>query len=177
MRMTERKLCYLGLGSSIGDRLSYLRFALVRMGAWPGAKIVAVSGVYETSPVGGVAENLFFNAAVGLETEIPPHELLDLIHAIEQEAGRERPTRWDDRTLDVDILYMGDLVLMADDLQIPHPRIATRRFVLAPLAEIAPDFRDPITGVSIVDKLAACPDTAAVTLMPDMKLSLSLIHI
>jgi 2-amino-4-hydroxy-6-hydroxymethyldihydropteridine diphosphokinase len=125
---------YLGLGSNLGDREAHLRAAVASLD-----EVVAVSGVYESDPVGGPAgQGRYLNAVVELETARTPRALLGECHRLEQAAGRQRAVRWGPRTLDVDVLLVGDLVVAEDDLVVPHPRLWDRRFVLAPLAELAP---------------------------------------
>jgi 2-amino-4-hydroxy-6-hydroxymethyldihydropteridine diphosphokinase len=124
----------LGLGSNLGDRQGHLRAAVASLAA------VAVSPVYETDPVGGPdGQGPYLNLVLEVDTELSPHELLGVCHRLEAAAGRVREERWGPRTLDVDILWMEGVELDEPDLQIPHPRMLTRRFVLAPLSDIAPD--------------------------------------
>jgi 2-amino-4-hydroxy-6-hydroxymethyldihydropteridine diphosphokinase len=126
---------FLGLGSNMGDRRALLRSAL---GAIP--DVVAVSQVYETEPVGGPADqDPYLNLVVELDTDLGPRALLDLAQRLEGAAHRVRTERFGPRTLDVDVLLVGDLHVAEDDLVVPHPRMWERRFVLAPLAELAPD--------------------------------------
>jgi len=124
---------YLGLGSNLGDRAAHLRRAVAAL-----PDVVAVSPVYETDPVGGPADQpAFLNLVVALETDRSPRQLLDLAHALEQAAGRVRTVKDGPRTLDVDVLLVGDLRVDEPDLVVPHPRMWERRFVLAPLADLA----------------------------------------
>ena len=126
---------FLGLGSNIGDRWAHLRQAVASM-----PDVVAVSPVYETSPVGGPpGQGPYLNCVVELDTELGPRELLELAHGLESAAQRERGERWGPRTLDVDVLLVGDLAVDDPDLTVPHPRMYERRFVLAPLADLAPE--------------------------------------
>lgn len=154
--------CYLGLGSSLGYRENYLRFGIERLSAIPGVKVLRLSNFYETEPIGGVAHEMFLNAAASIETSHSPEELLEIILRIEKDAGRDRHQRYEDRTLDIDILYYGDRVIRTESLHIPHAQIALRRFVLVPLAEIAPDFLDPVTQSTISQLLKKCPDKSGV---------------
>ena len=125
---------YLGLGSNLGDREARLREAIASL-----AEVVAVSGAYETEPLGGPrAQGRYLNAVVALETERSPRALLVECQRLEAAAGRVRAQRWGPRTLDADVLVVGDLVVTEDDLVVPHPRMWVRRFVLAPLAELDP---------------------------------------
>lgn len=125
---------FLGLGSNVGDRLGHLRHAVDSL-----ASLVAVSDVYETEPVGGPEQRSFLNLVVEVDTELDPRALLGLCQRLESVAERVRDVRWGPRTLDVDILWIDGVELADDDLQIPHPRMGSRRFVLAPLHDLAPD--------------------------------------
>ena len=126
---------FLGLGSNLGDRRAFLRDAVAAL-----PDVVAVSPVYETEPVGGPdRQGRYLNVVVELDTERSPRELLGIAHRLETAAGRVRTERWGPRTLDVDVLLVGDLVVDDDDLQVPHPRLGERAFVLIPLADLAPD--------------------------------------
>jgi len=140
---------YLGLGSNIGDREGYLRQALEMIGKVEGIAVTAVSSVYETDPVGGPEQREYCNAVAAIETGLPPWHVLETMLRIEQSLGRNRDTRWGPRTIDIDILMAGDIVLKEEGLVIPHPRYRERAFVLIPFAEIAPAERDPETGETI----------------------------
>lgn len=125
----------MGLGSNVGDRLGHLRRALAGL-----PDVVAVSQVYETDPVGGPpGQGPYLNAVVELDTELGPRELLAVARRLEDEGGRTRSVRWGPRTLDVDVLLVGDLVVDDADLVVPHPRMWERRFVTEPLGELAPE--------------------------------------
>lgn len=130
---------FLGLGSNIDDRRQFLRDAIETLGEL----VVTVSPLYETDPVGGPDQQRFLNLVVELHTDLDPRELLAVCHRLEAAANRVRIERWGPRTLDVDILWMDDITVDEEDLQIPHPRMNERRFVLQPLADIAPDLVDP----------------------------------
>ncbi len=124
---------YIGLGSNLGDRRGHLRAAVAGL-----PDVVAVSPVYETDPVGGPAgQSPYLNLVVALETDLSPRDLLEVAHRLEEAAGRVRTERHGPRTLDVDVLLVGDLSVHEDDLVVPHPRMWQRRFVLAPLADLA----------------------------------------
>jgi 2-amino-4-hydroxy-6-hydroxymethyldihydropteridine diphosphokinase len=126
---------FLGLGSNVGDRRAHLRTAVSGL---PG--VIAVSPVYDTDPVGGPADQgAYLNLVVELDTDLSPRELLDLCHRLEATAGRLRAERWGPRPLDVDILLIGDTQVDEIDLTIPHPRMLERRFVMQPLADLAPE--------------------------------------
>ncbi|HWC11656.1 MAG TPA: 2-amino-4-hydroxy-6-hydroxymethyldihydropteridine diphosphokinase, partial [Acidimicrobiales bacterium] len=130
--MTRRR-AFLGLGSNLGDRWAHLRAAVA---ALPAGELVAVSPVYETDPVGGPpGQPPYLNLVVELATERSPRELLEEARRLEQAAGRVRAEHHGPRTLDVDVLVVGDLAMVEPDLVVPHPRMHERRFVLAPLAD------------------------------------------
>ena len=130
---------YLGLGSNLGDRLGHLQRAVDALAATAGVTVVAVSSVWETAPVGGPAQADFLNAVVAIDTGLAPADLLAVARAVEQGEARVRTVHWGPRTLDVDILLYGDERVDASDLEIPHPRMEERAFVLAPLHDVAPD--------------------------------------
>lgn len=134
----ERVKAYLSLGASLGDREEYLNKAISLLNATRGIKVEKVSEFLETEPYGGVAKNKFLNCAVQIETFLPPHGLLEEIHRIENSCGRVRKKRWDDRTLDIDIIFYGDREINDENLTIPHPDYKNRDFVLTPLKSIAP---------------------------------------
>jgi 2-amino-4-hydroxy-6-hydroxymethyldihydropteridine diphosphokinase len=133
---------YLALGSNLGDRQAHLRLGVDALARVPGVEVLAISRVYETAPVGGPPQDQYLNAVVAIETNLEPIPFLRRCQAIEELAQRERAERWGPRTLDVDILLMGDCVMDVDDLTIPHPRMWERGFVLAPLRDVAPDLVD-----------------------------------
>ena len=134
----ERVEAYLSLGSSVGDREGYLNRAIELLGKTRGIEVEKVSEFIETEPYGGVAKNKFLNCAARIKTFLPPHKLLDEIHNIEEECGRVRDRRWDDRTLDIDIIFYGDKTVKDEVLTIPHTDYKNRDFVLKPLKSIAP---------------------------------------
>jgi 2-amino-4-hydroxy-6-hydroxymethyldihydropteridine diphosphokinase len=138
---------YLALGSNLGDRLDRLRTAVAALAATEGVEVVAVSHVYETEPVGGPEQGPYLNAVVAVDTERAARALLDVARALERAAGRVRGERWGPRTLDVDVLLVGDERVDEPDLVVPHPRMWERAFVLAPLADVAPDLVErPASG-------------------------------
>jgi 2-amino-4-hydroxy-6-hydroxymethyldihydropteridine diphosphokinase len=131
---------FLGLGSNVGDRVGYLRDAVATL---RGLGLVAVSPVYETEPVGGPrGQGPYLNLVVELRTSLTPRALLGVCHRLESAAGRQRDVRWSRRTLDVDVLVVDGRVVADEDLVVPHPRMWQRRFVLAPLRDLAPDLVD-----------------------------------
>jgi 2-amino-4-hydroxy-6-hydroxymethyldihydropteridine diphosphokinase len=148
------KTAYLALGSNIGDREANLREAVQRLEA-EDLRVTRRSSFYETAPREMLDQPWFLNAAVEIETELFPMQLLRRIRKIESEMGRRRVTPKGPRNIDIDILFYGRAVIDHAELQVPHARIAGRAFVLEPLAEIAPDFRHPVTGKTAHEMLAA----------------------
>jgi 2-amino-4-hydroxy-6-hydroxymethyldihydropteridine diphosphokinase len=136
---------YVGLGSNLGEREATLREALSRLGELEGVAVVAVSTFRETDPVGNVDQPRFVNAAAELETSLGARELLDRLLEVERSLGRDRSseTRWGPRTVDLDLLLYGDETIGDPGLEVPHPRLAERAFVLEPLLELDPALRLP----------------------------------
>jgi 2-amino-4-hydroxy-6-hydroxymethyldihydropteridine diphosphokinase len=137
-----RKIVYLSLGSNLGDRTANLRQAIEKLSEL--GAVVAVSSFYETEPVEAGPQPWFLNCAVRLDTEKMPRQLIAAILNLEQTMGRQRRKERAPRTIDIDILLFGSSIVELPALTIPHPRLHERRFVLEPLAEIAPDARHPV---------------------------------
>jgi 2-amino-4-hydroxy-6-hydroxymethyldihydropteridine diphosphokinase len=153
-------LAYVSLGSNLGDRGAYLRLGLAIVA---GSDVARVSAVYETDPVGGVDQDDFWNVVVEIETSATPHELLARCREAEARAERVREVRWGPRTLDCDVVLVGDLVVDEPDLTVPHPRMWERRFVLVPLQELRPDLVSSAqlaTAEGDVRRLATLSDVA-----------------
>lgn len=144
---------YIALGSNMGDREEYLRNAVEALDQVEGCMVRKVSEFIETPPYGVTDQADFLNGCLELRTLLHPEELLEEIHRIEKEAGRERIVRWGPRTLDLDIIFYDDLICQEDDLCIPHVEMHKRKFVLEPLAGIAPYKRHPATGQTVVEML------------------------
>jgi 2-amino-4-hydroxy-6-hydroxymethyldihydropteridine diphosphokinase len=132
---------YLGLGSNLGDRRQHLAEAVRRLHGGPALQVVKISSVYESSPVGVAAQPDFLNLVVQVATTHAPQELLAECLRLETDLGRERRERWGPRTIDIDLLLYGDVLIHDESLTVPHPRMRERSFVLAPLAEIAPGLK------------------------------------
>ncbi len=146
--MSERpsvRRAYLGLGSNLGDRLALLQGAVDGLAAAADVALVAVSPVYETDPIGPDQPD-YLNAVVAVDTSLTAHELLALAQSLEHAAQRVRQERWGPRTLDVDVLLVGDERVHDPDLEVPHPRLHERAFVRVPLRDIAPDVEAALPG-------------------------------
>jgi 2-amino-4-hydroxy-6-hydroxymethyldihydropteridine diphosphokinase len=153
------KKIYLGLGSNVGDREANLRAAIARLGA-PDLRVLRVSPVYETEPVGYADQRWFWNAVAEAETELFPLQLLARAGQIERALGRRRSIPNGPRTIDIDVLLYGATIMKSPALEIPHPRMTERRFVLAPLADLAPELRHPVLRRSVRELLDAAPQAA-----------------
>ncbi len=154
---------YIGLGSNLGDRELKLLMAVAELGKLPGTRVTGVSQFYETEPVGGVPQDNFYNAVARIVTTLSPFLLLDELKRVETEVfQRKSSKRWGPRSMDLDILLYGELVLDSDRLTIPHPRLAERRFALQPLADLAPDMVHTVLGRSVAQLLAALTTTEKV---------------
>jgi 2-amino-4-hydroxy-6-hydroxymethyldihydropteridine diphosphokinase len=139
-----------GLGSNLGDRLGVMREAVRRIDLLPSARITARSRVYETAPVGGVAQGPFLNAAVTVAWDAEPSALMAALLEVERELGRVRDVRWGPRTIDLDVLWIDGLVVTEPSLVVPHPALHERAFALAPLLDVAPEAWDPRSGARYV---------------------------
>lgn len=147
---------YIALGSNLGDRELNLLRAVAEVGRLPSSRVTALSSFYETSPVGAVKQDAFYNAVLRLSTGLDPHSLLTNLLRIEGETfKRTRTIHQGPRRMDLDLLLYGDRVINEENLVVPHPRLAERRFVLQPLCEIAPNLLHPLTGKSIYELLAS----------------------
>ena len=162
------KKAYLIIGGNIGDRLQYINAASLYIMQHCG-EILQKSSIYETAPWGKTDQPPFLNQVLEIETPLTPMALLTSILNIESSLGRQRKEKYDARTIDIDILYFEDEKVNTLDLTIPHPKIRERRFVLIPMAEIAPNVIDPTIGLSITSLLEICNDKLEVTVFKTEK--------
>ena len=153
---------YIGFGSNIGDRLAYIQNAIHALSKTEGVTLQKISSVYKTDPVGYEAQAHFLNGVAAIQTDLPPLSLLHALKDIETAIGRKHRIRWGPREIDLDILIYGDLCLQTEKLIIPHPEMHLRRFVLAPLAEIAPDLVHPVLQETIHTLLDSLADDKSV---------------
>ena len=155
------KTVYIALGSNLGDRAAFLARGIEAMNA-AGVRVVRRSSLYATEPVDAPVQPWFLNAVVQAETELMPLQLLRALRKIESAFGRQRILLRGPRTLDLDILLYGSSVIRTRELEIPHPRLPERRFVLVPLAELAPALRHPALHKTMAELLADTPDAGQV---------------
>ncbi len=149
---------YIGLGSNLGDKRANCLKALKMIDQLKDTEVRTVSPFYKTEPVGVEdQQDWYLNGVAQLATTSPPLRLMKELLAIEKELGRERKKRWDSRTIDLDILFYGNMVINEEALKVPHPRLHLRRFVLVPLAELGPDLVHPVFKKTVRELLEECP--------------------
>ncbi len=158
---------YLNLGSNLGDRLQYLKGAVRKIEESDEFSIKKISSVYETQPVGYQNQRWFLNLVLEVQTSFDPFPLMKHLLAIEDQMGRKREERWAPRNIDIDLLLYDDRIVDSDRLTIPHPRMHKRRFVLIPLAQIAPQFLHPVLRKNIKELLKNCEDKSMVRLFEE----------
>ena len=145
---------YIGLGSNLGDREAMIRLAIDDLARLPETTLAKASSLYDTEPVGEVDQPNFLNAVAAIDTTLTARQLLWNLQLIEKRLGRVRTQKWGPRTIDLDLLLYGSLMLEEPDLQVPHPEILRRSFVLVPLVEIEPLLVHPVTGETLVHHLS-----------------------
>jgi 2-amino-4-hydroxy-6-hydroxymethyldihydropteridine diphosphokinase len=155
------RLIYIAMGSNVGDRAAMLARAVEEMNR-AGLRVLRQSSLYATQPVGGPPQAWFLNAVVEAETDWMPLRVLHTLQKIERSMGRRRTVLRGPRTLDLDILFYGSSVIRSRELEVPHPRLPQRRFVLAPLAELAPALSHPLLHKTIGELLAESIDSSQV---------------
>lgn len=164
-KVSKKRLAFIGLGSNLGDRLNWFNQAIESLRRLPKTRLMYYSSIYVTEPVGEKDQPEFFNAVVAVHTALPPMELLQHLQAIEEKLQRKRDKHWGPRTIDLDILAIEDITIQEGaTLQVPHPLINKRKFVLLPWAEIAPDFIVPGIGKTVDKLLQLCHDTSGINL-------------
>lgn len=166
---TEEHPAWLSLGSNMGNREEHLRQALMALRNHPHCVLELVSPVYQTAAWGKTGQPDFYNCVAGIRTSLSAEALLDVLLEVERSLGRERLERWGPRTIDLDLLLYGTLQLTTNRLVVPHPELHRRRFVLVPLADVAPQVLHPGENRTIAQLTATCTDPLPVT-----RLSLSL---
>jgi len=163
----EALLAYIGIGSNLGEKMENCRRAVEAIGSDAGNRLVRCSRFYRTEPVGKKDQEWFINGVAAVETTMGPRELLEFLLSVEKEMGRTRKERWGPRIIDLDILFYGDRVRNEEGLQIPHPRLHERRFVLVPLKDIAPDLVHPVFHRTVSQLLGELTAAEEVSPVPD----------
>jgi 2-amino-4-hydroxy-6-hydroxymethyldihydropteridine diphosphokinase len=161
--MLGGKLIYLSLGANLGDRAANLERAIAALPE-AGVRVLRRSSLYETEPVDFLTQPWFLNCVLEAETSLMPRQLLHALQGIERTLGSMKLVARGPRVIDLDILFYGASVIQTEEMEIPHPRMSQRRFVLVPLAELAPSLCHPVLGATVAELIAVTPDKSAVRL-------------
>jgi len=159
--MAQTKTIYLSLGSNVGDRAAHISRAVEALAA-AGVRVTRQSSLYSTEPVDVRTQSWFLNCVLEAETDLMPRQLLRVLREVERSLGRKKLVRRGPRAIDIDLLFYGGSVVRAAELEVPHPRMAERRFVLVPLVELAPMLRHPSLRKTVAELLAETPDRSCV---------------
>jgi dihydroneopterin aldolase/2-amino-4-hydroxy-6-hydroxymethyldihydropteridine diphosphokinase len=141
---------FIGIGSNLGNKEENICKAIKLIGELDSTEVIDASSFYKTSPVGFVDQDWFINAVIKIKTYLPPNELMSSLLSIESSLGRIRKEKWGARTIDLDILFYGNIILNEEDITVPHPHLHERKFVLEPFCEIEPEFVHPVYNKSIL---------------------------
>ena len=161
--MSDRKtFILLSIGANLGNRMETIEKAINLLSEHPEVKIIKISSIYETEPVGYKDQPWFLNAVVAAETTLEMNRLIQLCKTFEYYLGRKVRKRWTEREIDIDLLIYGEQVKSSEMLEVPHPRMQERKFVLVPAAEIAAEYVHPIFKLTITELLAECQDNSVV---------------
>lgn len=163
----EAAVAYIGIGSNLGHKVFNCKRSIANIDQVPGCEVTACSDLFETEPEGVTGQQWYANCVAEVKTERTPPELLDSLVAIEQEMGRIRTKKWESRIIDLDILLFGEQVIDSPDLVVPHPLLHTRRFVLEPLVQLAPELVHPVLNVTIRRLLNELPKESYVEILKE----------
>lgn len=158
---------YIGVGSNIGDKLSNCKHSLQRIEQLPGCEVSACSDLFKTEPEGFTGHDWYANCVAEVKTTCTPMQLLESLLAIEHDMGRRRSRRWEPRIIDLDILLFGQEIIESSDLVVPHPLLCKRRFVLEPLAQLAPKLIHPALNITIEELLNQLPKVSSVEILKE----------
>ena len=167
-----RHIAYIGIGSNLGDKLNQCEKAISEILKIDCHKLLSESSFYKTQPIGYTSQDWFINGVIKIETDLEAHELLRTLKTIESKLGRTENFRWGPRTIDLDILFFDDIKIRTEELQIPHPRIQDRQFVLIPLAEIDQNFSHPVLKKTVQELLENLKDDQGVEKIKSLPTSL-----